>query len=78
MEGGRVIAYSLAYINHRRCSVDNGRLLGYDDSHGYHHRHFMGKVEAVKKLSRNPIQFILNTSFHADHTGGNAKLAAAG
>ena len=48
MEGCRVIAYSLAYINQRRCAVDNGRVLGYDDSHGYHHRHFMGKAEAVK------------------------------
>ena len=48
MEGGSVIAYSLAYINHRRCALDNGRVLGHDDSHGYHHRHFMGKVEAVK------------------------------
>jgi hypothetical protein len=47
-EGGRVIAYSLAYISHRRCTVDNGRVLGYDNSHGYHHRHFMGKVEAAK------------------------------
>jgi len=35
-------------------------------------------VAAVSKLSRNPIQFIVNTSFHTDHTGGNAKLAAAG
>ena len=35
-------------------------------------------VAAVKKLSRNPIQFIINTSFHPDHTGGNANLAAAG
>ena len=48
MEGDRVIAYSLAHINHGRCAVDNGRVLGYDDSHGHHHRHFMGKVEAVK------------------------------
>jgi len=51
MDGDRVIAYSLAYINHRRCPVDNGRVLGYDDSHGHHHRHFMGKVEAVKVSS---------------------------
>ncbi len=33
---------------------------------------------AVAKLSRNPIQFIINTSLHADHTGGNAKLGASG
>lgn len=41
------MGYSLAYINLKQCSVDNGRVLGYDNSHDYHHRHFMGKVEAV-------------------------------
>jgi cyclase len=35
-------------------------------------------VAAIEKLSRRPIQFIINTSFHPDHTGGNAKLASAG
>lgn len=50
-EGGKVVAYSLAYINLNRCSVDNGRVLGYDNSHGYHHRHFMGEVEAVDFIS---------------------------
>jgi len=46
-EDGKVVAYSLAYINLRRCRVDNGRVLGFDNSHDYHHRHFMGQVEAV-------------------------------
>jgi hypothetical protein len=46
-EDGKVAAYSLAYINLKRCRVDNGRVLGYDNSHGYHHKHFMGRVEAV-------------------------------
>ena len=46
-EDGNVIAYSLAYINLKRCHVDHGRVLGYDNSHGFHHRHFMGKVKAV-------------------------------
>lgn len=44
---GRVTKYNLAYINHLICGVDNGRVLGYDNSHDYNHRHFMGKVEAV-------------------------------
>ncbi|MGA7339493.1 MAG: DUF6516 family protein [Terracidiphilus sp.] len=46
-ENGKVDAYSLAYINLKRCAADNGRVLGYDNSHEYHHRHFMGQVEAM-------------------------------
>jgi len=47
-ENGHVIAYSLAYINLKQCPMDNGRVLGYDNSHDYHHRHFMGEVESVE------------------------------
>src|SRR5438270_703165 len=32
----------------------------------------------IARLSSKPIQFIVNTSFHADHVGGNKKLQAAG
>ena len=35
-------------------------------------------IAAIRKLSDKPIQFIVNTSIHADHTGGNIKLRAAG
>jgi len=35
-------------------------------------------IAAIDKLSDKPIQFIANTSFHAEHTGGNARLSAAG
>src|SRR5450631_3566079 len=45
---GKITKYSLAYTNHLVCPVDNGRVLGYDNSHNYHHRHFMGSVEPVK------------------------------
>jgi hypothetical protein len=47
-EGERVVKYSLAYINARICAADNGRVLGYDNTHEYHHRHFMGQVEKVE------------------------------
>ncbi len=50
-EDGQVVAYNLAYINRRVCRVDHGRVLGYDNSHGYHHRHFMGKTEPVEYTS---------------------------
>src|SRR5207244_8895659 len=35
-------------------------------------------VAEIAKISTKPIQFIANTSFHADHVGGNKKLQAAG
>jgi glyoxylase-like metal-dependent hydrolase (beta-lactamase superfamily II) len=35
-------------------------------------------IAAIKKLSDKPLQFVVNTSFHPDYTGGNAKLRAAG
>ena len=50
-ENGTIIKYSLSYINLKRCSVDNGRVLGYDNSHDYHHRHDMGKTEAIEFTS---------------------------
>ena len=46
-----VTRYNLAYINHAVYSDDNGRVLGFDNAHDYHHRHFMGKVETVEFIS---------------------------
>jgi hypothetical protein len=44
---GKVTRYNLAYINHQLFNDDNGRVLGFDNAHGYHHSHYFGKVEAV-------------------------------
>ena len=44
---GRVVRYSLAYINHLIYAGDDGRVLGYDSAHGRHHRHYRGKVTTV-------------------------------
>lgn len=35
-------------------------------------------IAAIKKLSEKPVQFIANTDFRADHTGGNLKIRASG
>ena len=42
---GKVVHYNLAFIHHGVCSVDNGRVLGYDNAHGKPERHWMGTVE---------------------------------
>ena len=48
MSGRTVVTrYKLAYINQSICNVDNGRVLGFDNAHQYHHRHYMGAVSAV-------------------------------
>ena len=46
-----VTRYNLAYINHVMHQGDNGRVLGFDNAHDYHHRHFMGKIQAVDFIS---------------------------
>jgi hypothetical protein len=47
-ETGAVLTYSMAYINDAICSVDNGRVIGYDNAHGVHHKHDMGAYIPVE------------------------------
>ncbi len=53
---GKVIRYNLAYINHNLYRGDNGRVVGYDNQHNYHHRHYFGKVTAVDFFSFEHIE----------------------
>jgi hypothetical protein len=53
---GRVVRYNLAYINHLIYAGDNGRVLGYDSAHGYHHRHYRGKVTTIRFESFEQIE----------------------
>ena len=50
VQDGKTMAtrYNLAYINKLICQKDNGRVLGFDNAHDYHHRHYMGKVAPVE------------------------------
>jgi hypothetical protein len=43
--GGQVVQYNLALVARHLSGIDNGRILGYDNAHGEHERHFMGKVK---------------------------------
>lgn len=47
-EYGEVIRYALAYIDPTICAKDNGRALGYDNNHDYHHRHYFGEMTAIE------------------------------
>jgi len=55
-ELGEVQRYNLAYINRSVYQGDNGRVVGYDNAHGFHHRHFMGRVEPVEFKSFEDIE----------------------
>jgi hypothetical protein len=48
---GRLVKYNLAFIHFGLCPVDNGRVLGYDNAHGIHERHWMGSSDKVDFIS---------------------------
>ncbi|MBW2688652.1 MAG: transcriptional regulator [Deltaproteobacteria bacterium] len=50
-EKGEIIKYSMAYINHLIFSEDNGRVLGYDNTHDFHHKHYFGEMSEVSDFS---------------------------
>ena len=35
-------------------------------------------LQAIHKISNKPIKFVINTHYHADHTGGNETIGGAG
>lgn len=50
-EMGAVVQYNLALVAPHLSAVDNGRILGYDNAHGAHERHSMGKVTPASFMS---------------------------
>ena len=34
----------MVYINKNIFSNDNGRVMGYDNSHNFHHKHYFGQI----------------------------------
>ncbi len=56
------------------CIGDDGAFM-IDDQFNY----MTGKiVEAVEKLTDEPIRFLVNTHWHGDHTGGNENMGEIG
>ena len=66
-DNGELGRYSLTYINLHIYNKDNGRVLGYDNDHGYHHRHYLGKVEKVDFISFNKIKNRLEEEWRDIH-----------
>ena len=57
--------YNLAYINHELHAGDNGRVVGYDNQHGHHHRHYFGVVAAIEFTSFDDIEDQFQTDWAA-------------
>jgi hypothetical protein len=49
--GGMVVRYNLAFIHFGVYQQDHGRVVGYDNAHGRHERHFMGEIREVEFTS---------------------------
>ena len=47
---GKIVKYSIVYINHLIYADDNGRVLGYDNTHNYHHKHYLGQITPVESF----------------------------
>jgi len=46
-----VVKYNLVFIHLGLFRQDNGRVLGYDNAHGHHERHWMGSAQPVSFVS---------------------------
>lgn len=46
-----VTRFNLRYVKREIVQGDNGGVLGCDNAHGFHHRHYMGAVESVVFVS---------------------------
>jgi hypothetical protein len=46
-ETDNVVRYNLAFLLPHWFRADNGRVLGFDNAHGEHERHFMGEATSV-------------------------------
>jgi hypothetical protein len=46
-----VVKYAMAYINTNIFSNDNGRVIGYDNAHNFHHKHYFGEIFEIDDFS---------------------------
>ena len=55
--------------------VTNAGVVLVDDKFEIDHESIMAQL---KKITNQPVKYVINTHYHADHSGGNPKLQALG
>lgn len=65
LKTGGVVRFALVYVNHAITQKDHGRVLGYDDGHGYLHRHFLGSVTALPAMPYEEIVDLFERQWRA-------------
>lgn len=70
-EKGQITRYSLTYINPNIFAGDNGRVLGYDNAHNFHHKHYLGNITPIEFTSFSDIEERFQREYEAIHE--NAK-----
>ncbi len=60
-DAGAVMKYNLVFIHLGLCQQDNGRVLGYDNAHEHHERHWMGSKERVGFINYERTRVISST-----------------
>ncbi|HYJ93517.1 MAG TPA: MBL fold metallo-hydrolase, partial [Vicinamibacterales bacterium] len=53
--------------------ITNEGVVLVDDKFEIDHANIMAQL---KKVTSQPVKYVINTHFHGDHSGGNAKLQA--
>ena len=53
---GKATRYNLAYIHASVHSGDNGRVHGYENAQGYHHKHYLGVVTPVAFVNSDTME----------------------
>ncbi len=64
----KIVKYNMVYVNKSIFPNDNGRVVGYDNSHDFHHKHYLGKMtnlddfinyqELVKRFKNDVKEFV--------------------
>ena len=64
----QIVKYNMVYINKNVFPNDNGRVIGYDNSHNFHHKHYFGQItelddfinyqELVQRFKNDTKEFI--------------------